>query len=310
MKRDSCAEVASFLRLHRALSGHPTWQLAGRVIACEEGRFQLADSSASVRVRLRSGAAVPNLGDIVAVRVTLAEGEQSVGVLVAEEVTLLTSRKSVAPFPHGESDYWRAQQGKPSRVDRLRLRSRALAAVRAFFEERDYVEVQTPLRVRSPGLEPYLHAEPSGDRYLITSPEFHLKRLLSIGLERIYSLGPCWRREEEGAHHLGEFTMLEWYQAYSSTTELMDEVETLVRHVAETINGRSRIFYDGWPMDLGEPFLAHLRSGSVRALREPPYSPRHRRRLAARTSAYCRSGTIFGAGKLCRGVFADPRRPH
>src|SRR3569832_2505813 len=68
-------------------------------------------------------------------------------------------------------------------------------------------------RGRAPGQEVHLDALPSADRWLITSPEYAMKRLVGAGYERIVSIGKCWRAEERGAHHEPEFTMIEWYRA-------------------------------------------------------------------------------------------------
>lgn len=124
-----------------------------------------------------------------------------------------------------------------ARIPNLRIRARVLRALRDFFEERGYLEVETPARVPSPGLELHLEAIPSGDRWLATSPEYQMKRLLCGGLERIYQIGHAYRAQERGPHHVDEFTMLEWYRAGATLESLMRETEALVAHVAWTIRG-------------------------------------------------------------------------
>src|SRR5690606_36922467 len=94
----------------------------------------------------------------------------------------------------------------------LALRARAMAAVHRFFTERDFLSVETPVRVNAPALEDYIDAEPSGAAWLRTSPELHMKRLLAAGYERLYQVGPCFRRGECGQRHRPEFAMLEWYR--------------------------------------------------------------------------------------------------
>ena len=102
-----------------------------------------------------------------------------------------------------------------------------IAAVREFFDARGFVEVETPLVVPSPGLELHLSAfEVLGrgsPRWLVTSPEYHMKRLLSAGLGRIYQIGRCFRGGELGTHHEPEFTMLEWYRAFAGSDAIMRE---------------------------------------------------------------------------------------
>ena len=120
-----------------------------------------------------------------------------------------------------------------NRLSRLKLRAAVTRAVRTFFEQRDYLEVDTPSLVQTPGLEPEIDAQPVADAgYLITSPEFHLKRLLVSGPPRIFTLCHCWRRGELGRLHLPEFTMLEWYRVGATLEDLMDETESLVASVA------------------------------------------------------------------------------
>ncbi|MFI5302745.1 MAG: amino acid--tRNA ligase-related protein, partial [Polyangiales bacterium] len=129
------------------------------------------------------------------------------------------------------------------RSARLRARAEVMRVVRRFFESRDYLEVETPLRVPSPGLDLHLDAfaieEPHGApaRFLITSPEYQMKRLLSEGLPRIFQICRCFRRGEIGPRHNPEFTMLEWYRAPCSFEELIVETESLVVAVATALRG-------------------------------------------------------------------------
>jgi elongation factor P--(R)-beta-lysine ligase len=115
-----------------------------------------------------------------------------------------------------------------ARAEKLRARARLNAAIRAFFDERGFVEIEAPLLVPSPGLELHLDAFAVESRYLITSPEYQMKRLLAGGFERIYSLGKVFRRGELGAHHNPEFTMLEWYRAGEGWAAIADDFEALV----------------------------------------------------------------------------------
>ncbi len=137
------------------------------------------------------------------------------------------------------------------RLENLRLRSRALTALRGFFETRGYVEVETPQRVRSPGMELHLRAVEASGWWLNTSPEYQMKRLVAGGLERIYQVCHAFRDDERGPHHVTEFTLCEWYRVGASITDLMEETEQLVSHVARSVLGRTTVTGpDGCELDL------------------------------------------------------------
>jgi elongation factor P--(R)-beta-lysine ligase len=122
-------------------------------------------------------------------------------------------------------------------MKRLLERARLLAQVRRFFDARGFVEVQTPVMVPSPGLDVHLDAfevvggDRGAPRWLATSPEYQMKRLLADGWERIYQVGPCFRRGEVGGRHNPEFTMLEWYRAHAGVDDVMSDTEQLVATV-------------------------------------------------------------------------------
>lgn len=117
----------------------------------------------------------------------------------------------------------------------LRARARVLGAMRRVFAERGYLEVPTAVLVPSPAMEEHLHPVSAGGGFLRTSPEFALKRVLGVGLGRIYEIGPCFRDREHGSWHRREFTMCEWYRVGAELEDLMDEVELLVSASAEAL---------------------------------------------------------------------------
>ncbi len=128
-----------------------------------------------------------------------------------------------------------------ARMTALHHRANALAAVRAYFASQDFLEVETPLLVPSPGLEIHLDVVPAGGGYLITSPEYQMKRLLAGGFERIYQICKCFRGNERGPHHSGEFTMIEWYRAYDSLDSIIRDTEQLVAQVVTALIGSTQI---------------------------------------------------------------------
>ena len=133
-------------------------------------------------------------------------------------------------------------------------RARVLRLVRAFFEARGFLEVETPTLVPSPGMDLHLDAFPvetggARPRYLATSPEYQMKRLLADGHERIFQIGRSYRRGESGAQHNPEFTMLEWYRAHAGMDDVMRDTEQLVAAVSG-----GRLVVDGVVVDATPPF--------------------------------------------------------
>ena len=139
----------------------------------------------------------------------------------------------------------------------LRRRALIVRALRAFFDDRGFVEIEAPIAVRSPGMEPHLDAfklSTGGPRrYLHTSPEYALKRLLGDGFEKIYSLGPCFRDEPPSKTHSPEFTMLEWYEVGLDLPKLMDQTEALIR-AARSAVGKGPVGYRGRVTRVDVPF--------------------------------------------------------
>ena len=106
---------------------------------------------------------------------------------------------------------------------RLEARAKMMSALRTWFAQNDFLELESPVRIPAPALEDYIDAVEAGaGRWLRTSPELHLKRMLAAGYERIFEIGPCFRLGEDGDHHREEFTMLEWYRRGGSWRDLME----------------------------------------------------------------------------------------
>ncbi|MGA1795359.1 MAG: EF-P lysine aminoacylase EpmA [bacterium] len=121
----------------------------------------------------------------------------------------------------------------------LLSRDRIYRGIRHFFHSRGYVEVETPLLVPCPGIDPHIDAIPAeGDLYLATSPELHMKRLVGMGMPRIFQITRAFRRGEQGGLHNPEFSILEWYHAGEDYHYLMTEVEDLVRHLVEDLDAQ------------------------------------------------------------------------
>jgi lysyl-tRNA synthetase class 2 len=136
----------------------------------------------------------------------------------------------------------------------LILRDRILLSVRRFFQERDFLEVSTPLINPSLIPEDHIHAVETEAGFLLPSPEIHMKRFLSAGYERVFQIGPCFRKGERGEHHLPEFTMLEWYRAREDYRTLAEDCEGLLSAVSRDLFGKTGIEYLGVPIDLAPPW--------------------------------------------------------
>ena len=142
----------------------------------------------------------------------------------------------------------------PVRERRLRVRARIVQAIRAFFVEQGYLEVETPHRVPAPIPEAHIDPVPCRGGYLHTSPEVCMKRLLAAGLGRIFQVCRCWREGERGRLHLPEFTMLEWYRTGADYRDLMAECEALIPFVARAVGKGEVLSYQGRRVNAEPPW--------------------------------------------------------
>ena len=136
----------------------------------------------------------------------------------------------------------------------LHLRARVIQAVRSFFIERQYLEVDTPIRIPTPAPEAHIDAVASDNWYLQTSPELGMKQLLAAGYSRIFQICKCFRHQERGRKHLPELTMLEWYAAGGNYADLMDDCQELIGLVAHQTTGSTDLSYQGQSIDLSPPW--------------------------------------------------------
>lgn len=149
---------------------------------------------------------------------------------------------------------WYSNMRQQTLTAALQLRSEVQQAIRTFFQNEAYLEVETPIRIPAPAPETHIDPEPAGDAFLHTSPELCMKRLLAAGFPRLFQICRCFRRGERGRRHLGEFTLLEWYTAHQDYRHMMDQTETLVKHVARALGRGGRLSFQGRDIDLEGPF--------------------------------------------------------
>jgi lysyl-tRNA synthetase class 2 len=208
-----------------------------------------------------------DIGDIVAGEGTLFKTKTGELSVRCERVRLLT--KALRPLPekfHGLQDtetryrqrYLDLIMNEVAR-NTFRVRTRIIQYLRAFLDERGFLEVETPMMQAIPGgatarpFETYHHALDMG-LYLRIAPELYLKRLVVGGFEKVYEINRNFRNEGLSTRHNPEFTMLEFYQAYADYHDLMFLTEEMLRGLAEEIHGGTKLSYQGEDFDFGERF--------------------------------------------------------
>jgi lysyl-tRNA synthetase class 2 len=200
----------------------------------------------------------------------------------------------------------------------LVARNRTRAAIRRFFEDDGFTEVEAACLQISPGNETHLHAlavEVTGDdgvarpRYLHTSPEFALKKLIAAGETKIFDFARVWRDREGGDRHSVEFTMLEWYRAHAPYEALMDDCADLLRLAADTV-GADALRHRGRSCDprlpperltVADAFARFAGIDLLATLPDDPARPPDRAGLAARAAAV---GIAVGDGESWSDVFS------
>jgi len=210
-------------------------RVGGRVTRCQERELVLRDALGELRVEIAGDTELPLPGDLVVVEGTLSDrgGAPAAKRALSGARVLRTDHR---PGAHPLNETTRLVDGGVAEA--LRRRAAIMATIRRIFERRSYLEVETATLVPSPGLDLHLDAFQVGQpanapSYLITSPEYQMKRLLCGGLPRIFQIARCYRRGELGGRHNPEFTMLEWYRTFADIDSMMDETEQLVRSVLD-----------------------------------------------------------------------------
>ena len=142
---------------------------------------------------------------------------------------------------------------------RLRQRAGLIAAVRKYFDNNGFIEVDTPVLIPAPAPEEYIEGIPAANGFLRTSPELQMKIMLCAisddkdEYKKIYQLGSCFRHGEHGRRHRSEFTMLEWYEADIGYMQLAEFTTGLLRFAGQELNGKETLEYQGELIDLSLP---------------------------------------------------------
>ncbi|HAS52093.1 MAG TPA: lysine--tRNA ligase, partial [Gammaproteobacteria bacterium] len=253
--------------------------VAGRMLAKRiMGRasfIRLRDMSGDIQLFLQKNALGEvydafkdwDLGDILG-----AEGvvfKTKTGELSIKVDTLRLLTKALRPLPekfHGLADQETCYRQRY--VDLIineatratfQLRSALVAGIREFFNQRGFLEVETPMMQPIPGgatARPFITHHNALDMalYLRVAPELYLKRLVVGGFEKVYEINRNFRNEGLSTRHNPEFTMLEFYLAYADYHDLMDLTEALLRGLAERLLGDTTVSYQGETYDFGQPF--------------------------------------------------------
>jgi lysyl-tRNA synthetase class 2 len=167
------------------------------------------------------------------------------------------------------SPWWDAAR-HADRKPFLDARGAILRAVREWFAAQGFTEVEPNTLVASPGAETHIDAFESDGRYLHTSPEFAMKKLLAAGERKIFYLGKTWRRGEAGPLHAPEFTMLEWYRASAPYEQIMDDCVEIARAAAGAAGSTSLRWRDKSCDPFAAPHKLTVREAFIR------YSPQAR----------------------------------
>jgi lysyl-tRNA synthetase class 2 len=217
-------------------------RVAGRVLACEGAEVWLGDAFTKLLVHCSEDPEL--LPGFWVVFVGTWDGT------LLKNATLASSQ--VAPTPTSDSEFARlAWQGIGSRLEQ---RAQALKLVRQYFDDEGFLEVETPTRLRAPGLDAHVEPIAAGDGWLVTSPELHLKRLIVGGMPRVFELARCHRGEELGAYHEPEFTLLEWYRSLEPVESVMRDTEQLVRGIVTALSGQSVLRHREFTVSVAQPF--------------------------------------------------------
>ncbi len=206
-----------------------------------------------------------DIGDFVGIKGPLFKTKTGEWTIIAQEFQLVS--KALRPLPekfHGLKDpekryrrrYLDLIMNKETR-DIFMKRSRTISAMRSFFENNGFMEVETPMMQPLPGgaeATPFKtwHNALSMELYLRIAPELYLKRLVVGGFEKVFEINRNFRNEGVSTKHNPEFTMVEFYQAYADYKDLMSFTEKMFSFVAKEVTGSEIIEYQGQSIDFSK----------------------------------------------------------
>ncbi|MDU0810459.1 MAG: lysine--tRNA ligase [Burkholderia sp.] len=237
------------------------------MIQDSSGQIQLFITPNSVGTDIYDAFKKLDLGDIIAVRGILFRTNKGELSVMCSEIYLQS--KAIRPLPdkfHALVDQeMRYRQRyvdlivRPETRNTFRLRAKALSSIRSFMDEADFIEVETPMLHPIPGgasAKPFItnHNALGMQMFLRIAPELYLKRLIIGGFERVFEISRNFRNEGLSPRHNPEFTMIEFYAAYTDYHWLMNFTELLISQTASDTLGTKIIVYQGRELDLSMPF--------------------------------------------------------
>ena len=233
----------------------------------EKDRLQVYLRKEDLSERDRELLSLVDIGDILGIEGHPFKTRKGELTVRAQKIFILC--KSTEPLPekfHGITDTeLRYRQrylhliSDPKVKEIFFQRSFILKAIRSFLDDRGFMEVETPVLQPIYGgaaAHPFTTHHRSLDRRLFMkiSPELYLKRLIIGGYDKVYELGKNFRNEGIDRNHNPEFTMVEWYEAYTDYLDQMNRFETLIPQVARSLKGTTKITYQGRELDLTPPW--------------------------------------------------------
>lgn len=151
---------------------------------------------------------------------------------------------------------WQKGVTNPTRVKLIKQKAALLQATRTFFIQKKFTEVSTPLLNSIPGMEPFLDPIKTSEGWLITSPEYNIKKLLATGIGDVFEITKSFRGHEENSpYHNTEFTLLEWYRSFANYVQIMDDLEKLVISLNQSLGHGTKLDCNGLSIDLKTPWL-------------------------------------------------------
>jgi lysyl-tRNA synthetase class 2 len=199
----------------------------------------------------------------------------------------------------------------------FRTRSKVVSYIRRFFEERDFLEVETPILQAIYGgaaAKPFRthHNALDMQLFLRIAPELNLKRLVVGGLHRVFELNRCFRNEGISTQHNPEFTMLEFYQAFATYEDLMQLTETLLEGLCRQLHGKAELTYGEHTISFQGPFARlPVFEGLVKYAGVPADRVRDREALLeAAHRLHIADAAKLSLGKLQMEVFERASEPH